>query len=179
METRFSFIAIVAIATAACAVLVLGCESREGQGSCVFGCIDAEIEDDSWTTSDGSTALDVWPPGEASTDDAGADINVPTAAEYCTPYIGSWECTCTGGTCTKGQKWYYVITLLQVNGNGTWTMWIEQIDGWSGSFTCDPLNPPPRDDYDTTWFVTSPNTMEEDFHHNETQWLTSSCIRLE
>lgn len=171
---------IVLFVAATCAVV--GCDDRTGEGSCIF-CTDTFNDNDSIAYGDGVIDNDVVEPDKSPPDSStdSEDDDVLTTAEYCTPYIGTWDCECTGGVCTLGQHVYYVITLLQPN-DGVWTLWLEVIDGGSYSFTCDPKYPPPTDGYGTTIEVTSANTMEEVFHnpnHPNLDWLTTSCTRLE
>ncbi len=173
---------ILLFATAAYAVVVLGCGSREGEGSCVWCPDTSDIDDTIYgdaNIGDSVIGSDTSPP-DGSTDPV--DEDVLTAQEYCVQYLGTWECVCDQGSCCKGCSAWYLLELLQVN-DKTWTILVTREGGSQWTITCDPQHPPPND-YDSGggWSVTiiDNNSMNEDFHNPNipTDWSTSLCTRL-
>jgi len=163
------FVAIVAIVIAACAMVMLGCESREGKQFCVWCPDNVSVDTHDDVYSDDTTSDDF-----VAEQDIGPPEDVLTAAEACTPYLGVWDCECTEGSCDIGGHVFYLIELMQANGNGTWTLFASQMpNGNSGPLTCDPLHMPPSDYEAVTFEITSDNNAKWTLQN----WYILECTR--
>lgn len=140
---------LVLFAAVACAV---GCGDSASEGWDANAGVAGDVSDDTFTAY-GDVEPDESPP-DVSADTADKDIL--TAAEACAPYLGTWDCECTEGSCDIGSHAFILVELLQANGNGTWTLFSTEIDGSNkGPLTCDPLHMPPTDSIYVTFEITS------------------------
>jgi len=103
---------------------------------------DAYVEDTA--SYDANVEPDESSPDDVSTDAEGGDVL--TAEEACTPYLGTWYCSCGGGSCT-GSVFVneFSVDVTQKN-KGIWTLSLQEVndDLW-GLITCNPTNLPPSD----------------------------------
>lgn len=169
---------LMLFAAAACAVVGCGDHSIEGLDA---NGVSVDASDDAFTVYGDVEPKESLPhDGEASDENVWNDTaDVPTVAEYCAPYLGTWDCVCDQGSCCKGCSAWHLLEPLQVN-DKTWTILVTREGGSSWTITCDPQHPPPSDYiYCTFEMMESGNIKytELDFDRISVDY-TSVCTRL-
>ena len=139
----------VVFAVVVCVFNIIGCESREGEGSCIF-CDDSE-----WINNGGDADQfgDIFV--ETGTDPPDSEeiaelCSPEKVAEVCVPYLGVWDCKGVSGDFEGGHV-YAALEFLQDN---DCTMQFTHSNIGQDGFdvvTCDPNHMPPID----SWLMTT------------------------
>ena len=152
----------------------LGCDDRTGEGTCVWCPPDTTHDDADVAYGDDAVGDNVAEPDESPPPED--TVVVPTPQEYCSQFVGKFDCTCEQGNCPAPH--FYLLSTILESTPTQWTLWVEYLkfdSQWS--MTCNPAFPPPTDSISADWTPLTGGGFEYHFQSTiGTEWFTANCL---